>query len=98
MFARRAKLSVRIRDRTGSKFDRRIWLRYASRRRIAMSTIHSHLPTVNAWLGPRSKPYDLIRIYAIGAVIAFFFLYFGNIRIENGASDYIELARTILND
>jgi len=63
-----------------------------------MSTIHSHLATVNAWLGPRSKPYDLIRIYAIGAVIAFFFLYFGNIRIENGASDYIELARTILND
>jgi hypothetical protein len=52
---------------------------------------------LGAWLGPRSKPFDLIRIYAVSATIGFFFLYFGNIFVEPGAANYIKLLRTILS-
>jgi hypothetical protein len=51
-----------------------------------------------AWIGPRSKPFDLIRIYALSATILFFFLYFGNILIEGGAADLIKLAESMLGN
>jgi hypothetical protein len=51
---------------------------------------------VIAWVGPRSRPFDLIRIYALSMTIMFFFLYFGNILIDPGAADFIKLAELML--
>lgn len=48
------------------------------------------------WLMPGSKSFDLVRIYALSAVVGFFFLYFGNITVEHGAVDYIELAHAMV--
>jgi hypothetical protein len=62
-----------------------------------MRHLKSFIRTLGAWLGPRSKPFDLIRIYAFGAIIAFFYLYFGNIFVEPGATEYINLAQAILS-
>src|SRR5579862_475089 len=49
-----------------------------------------------AWAGPRSKPFDLIRIYTLSATLMFFFLYFGNILIDPWAADFIKLAEAML--
>ena len=51
-----------------------------------------------AWIGPRSKPFDLIRIYTLSAATLFFFLYFGNALIDGGAADFVKLADSMLGN
>ncbi len=53
---------------------------------------------IAAWAAPRSRPFDLIRIYLLGALPAFFFLYVGNVYIEPGASDFTKVAELMLRD
>ena len=53
--------------------------------------------SASAWVGAGSKGFDLIRIYAIGAVVAFFFLWVGNIWVEPGSVDYINIAQAMLS-
>ena len=52
---------------------------------------------IAAWAAPRSRPFDLIRIYLLGALPAFF-LYVGNVYIEPGASDFTKVAELMLRD
>lgn len=61
-----------------------------------MMRLDSVMRAVAPWLLSRSKPFDLLRIYALSALVGFFFLYFGSIGVEHGAFDYIELAHTML--
>jgi len=63
-----------------------------------MTVFGSFIRGVVSWIGPGSKQFDLIRIYALGALIGFFFLFFGDISVENGAADYVQLALAIVGD
>jgi hypothetical protein len=54
--------------------------------------------SITAWAAPRSRPFDLIRIYSLSAIPAFFFLYFGNINILPGASEFIKVAELMLGN
>ena len=54
--------------------------------------------SIAAWAAPRTRPFDLIRIYSLGAIPAFFFLYFGNVYIEPGASEFIKVAELMLGN
>jgi hypothetical protein len=62
-----------------------------------MRHLDSFIRTLGTWLGPRSKRFDLARTYAVGAAIAFFYLYVGNIYVEPGATEYIDLAQAMLS-
>src|SRR4029453_14349192 len=68
-----------------------------SRRSFAMRHLDSFIRTLGTWLGPRSKRFDLARTYAVGAAIAFFYLYVGNIYVEPGSTEYIDLAQAMLS-
>ena len=50
-----------------------------------------------AWLGPRSQPYDLVRVYALSMMIGLFYLFFGNLGIETGATHYMQWADVIVS-
>src|ERR1700729_434418 len=54
--------------------------------------------TVTAWACPRSKSFDLIRIYLVGALVGFFFLYVGDMSVQPGAGDYVLVEEAILHN
>jgi Dolichyl-phosphate-mannose-protein mannosyltransferase len=59
--------------------------------------LRSSTRAVSIWLGPSSKSFDLLRLYALSAAVGIFYLYFGMIGIENGASSYTDWADAIVH-
>lgn len=51
---------------------------------------------VGLWFLPSRPSFDLIRIYAVSAAIGFFYLYFGDFAVENGAANYTDWAEAIV--
>jgi hypothetical protein len=80
---------------TATKFDAAL---FAVRKGQYAMICSSTTRRTAVWIAPGSKPFDLIRIYSLSAIPAFFFLYFGNIWIEPGASEFIKVAQAMLGD
>jgi len=64
----------------------------------AKSSMRTLVRTAAVWVGPRSIPFDLVRIYAFSLIVTFFFLYFGDITVEHGSYDYVHVAQAIIGD